>query len=136
MDALHVAQRCLLRPAIHVLLALLLSAFTIASHRASGQTLIAYGQTLKDSVSSSGEVRHYQFAGQAGDKIVLRVNRTSGSVKPFVQIMKPDGSNGMTQGPLSDGNTYYRAWIDSYELPSAGMYTILISDSNGTRTGA
>jgi hypothetical protein len=101
---------------------------------ASGQTAITYGQTVQGMISAKGQVQQYTFTGQAGDRIVLRVNRLTG-FQPRIQITKPDGSVGITQDTWSDNGGYYRAWIDEYVLPSTGIYTIFISDNNGVETG-
>jgi hypothetical protein len=88
-----------------------------------------------DTISIATPIRILQFSGTAGDRIVVRANRTSGSVNPLLQIFAPDGSSGARQEPLPDGSGYYRAWVDSYELPASGAYTIFVSDDNGRETG-
>ncbi len=120
---------------LSLLLALVVLLFPLTPARSPGQTVIAYGQTVQGTISTAAETDQYQFAGQSGDRIFLHVNRVSG-FQPRVQIFRPDGSLLTTVAPWSDNNTFFRAWLDSYTLPTTGTYTIYVGDDNATETGA
>ncbi|MBK7259237.1 MAG: T9SS type A sorting domain-containing protein [Ignavibacteriae bacterium] len=96
---------------------------------------IVYGETRRDTITLTTQIKVYQFTGQANDRIVLRVNRISG-IQPRIQIFRSDGTVATTQDTWSDNYNWYRAWIDTYTLPSTDTYTVFISDDNGGETGA
>jgi hypothetical protein len=91
---------------------------------------IGFGETIQCSIGASGEQDSYIFAASAGDKVLVRMSKTSGNIWPGIQVYGPDGTK------LCDTYGSTTAEADGCALPSAGMYTILAFDGyNGTYAG-
>jgi hypothetical protein len=91
---------------------------------------ISFGQTLCDAISSPAEIDSYTFLASAGDKVLVRMSRASGSVWAGIKVVSPGG---VTLRQVANSPT---AEIDTLTLPSNGTYTILAFDGfNGTLTG-
>jgi len=92
---------------------------------------IDYGQLISGSLANAAEMETYRFSGEAGDKILVRMSKTSGDLWPGIRVYAPDGTKACEQG-----GTTPTAEISTCDLPSAGNYTILVYDSYlGTYTG-
>jgi hypothetical protein len=91
---------------------------------------IAFGQTLSGSISTPAEMDTYTFAAGAGDKVLVRMGRSSGNVWPGIRVYSPDGTK------LCEVFYPSTAEIASCNIPSTGTYSILAYDGfNGTLTG-
>jgi len=62
------------------------------SNNPASQTAIAYGQTLSGSLSVAPEMDVFAFTGTAGDKVIVRMQVTSGAPDPQLRIYNPDGT--------------------------------------------
>ena len=87
-------------------------------------SIINYGETLTGSISTDGEVDTYSFAGNAGDKIIVRLTENSSSypLEPLAEVFDPAGDSLLAS---IDGA---QAQME-ITLPADGSYMILVSDS-------
>ena len=93
-------------------------------------TAIDFGQTLSGAIAIPVEMDAYTFSASAGDKVLVIMSKTSGSLWPGIRIYGPDGTK------LCETSSSATAKIASCTLPVTGAYTILVYDSfNGTYTG-
>jgi hypothetical protein len=51
------------------------------------QTPISCGQTISDSIGAVSEKDEYTFTANAGDKVNVRMSRTSGSINPEIALL-------------------------------------------------
>jgi hypothetical protein len=90
---------------------------------------ISFGETIQCSIVSVGETDTYTFTASAGDKVLVRASKSSGTIWPGIRVFL-----GATE--LCQAGSSITAEIASCPLPSAGTYTILVLDSySGTFTG-
>jgi hypothetical protein len=78
-------------------------------------------------VSVAGQTNCYTFSGSAGDQIRLRLIKTSGSLNPSQQAIRPNGTT--LCGPGGSGDL-------TCAVTDKGTHAILIEDQNGINTGA
>jgi uncharacterized repeat protein (TIGR01451 family) len=91
---------------------------------------IGFGETIQCSIDASGEQDSYSFSGSAGDKVLVRMAKSSGNIWPGLTIYGPDATS------LCSGSSTSTAEIASCSLPTSGTYSIQAYDSfNGTFTG-
>lgn len=94
----------------------------------SSITPIAYGTApLKAKISVAGQVDCFTFTGVIGDAAATDIAVTSGTVSPFEDIFRPDGTSACG-GPF--GGTG-----GSCPINQNGTWTLELSDSFGTHTG-
>jgi len=87
-------------------------------------TPISCGDLLSGSISAVADIDVYEFAGQAGDHVVIDARRTSGStLRPALALDGPDGL--VTQADL-----HIRT-----KLNKSGRYTIRVYDMSLEDTG-
>ncbi len=82
---------------------------------------IGANQTLNGSISPAGDVDHYYYFGTAGQRLTLRMNRTSGSHDPYLELFSPSG---FRLAFNDNGGGGVNALINGYLLPQNGMYQI------------
>ena len=89
---------------------------------------ISYGEAPQVAdIATAGEIDCFTFSGTSGDLEFTNLDVTSGSVSPFIDIFKPDGTSdcgGPYEGP------------GGCPLDETGTWTIELSDSDGTHTGS
>jgi len=91
---------------------------------------IEHGEILIGSITTPAAMDTYTFTASAGDRVLVRVSKSSGNLWPGVRIYSPDGTK------LCEASNSVTAVIPSCPMPSTGTYTILIYDGfNGTYTG-
>jgi hypothetical protein len=96
-------------------------------------TSIAFGQTSAGSITTPAQMGTFTFTATAGDKVLVRASRPTGSLWPGVRIYGPDG----TRLCIKDSTDSVSAEIGSCSLFSTGTHTILVYDKeNGTHTGS
>ena len=105
-----------------------------STNRPGNPRLIAYGGLVQDTVVSMTQMRAYQFVGDSGDVVILRMNRTSGGLNPYLELFGSDGGRVLTAVP--ELWPYDQAQINDLKLTKSGTYTLLVSDDNGNETGA
>ncbi len=93
-------------------------------------TLTAGGPSLAASMGTPGQNARLAFAGQAGERISLKVSPSTLSWA-YLSILKPDGSALVTNTMVSTAG----AFVDTRTLPAAGTYTIVL-DPQGAGTGS
>jgi hypothetical protein len=90
---------------------------------------ISFGETIQCSINSAGETDTYTFYASAGDKVLVRMNKSSGGLWSEIRVYSPDGTK------LCEAYSSETAEIASCTLTSTGTYSILASDYFGTYTG-
>ncbi|MEW5870510.1 MAG: PPC domain-containing protein [Chloroflexota bacterium] len=91
---------------------------------------IGRGQALTGSISTAAEMDTYIFTASAGDMVLVKVSKLSGSLWMGVRLYGPDGTQ------LCEASSSSTATIPGCSMPSNGSYTILVFDSlSGTYTG-
>jgi hypothetical protein len=89
---------------------------------------LSFGQTVSGRLGA-GDLKTYTFSGAAGNRIIVRMNRTSDSLGPEVRIYGPDGTK------LDEAWSAAGTELGGDTLPSTGTYTILVVDHWGTNEG-
>jgi len=94
-------------------------------------TPIACGQTIANVQLVVAEQDTYTFTGNANEKVVISAVSTSGNLCARAELYDPSGSlvAASTGIPGCNSNT------GSVNLPSTGIYTILVRDFNLSGTG-
>jgi uncharacterized repeat protein (TIGR01451 family) len=82
---------------------------------------ISTNQTLNGAISPAGDVDHYYYFGTAGQRLTLRMNRTSGSHDPYLELFSPSGFRVAFN---DNGGGGVNALINGYLLPQNGLYQI------------
>jgi uncharacterized repeat protein (TIGR01451 family) len=82
---------------------------------------IGINQTLGGIISPAGDVDHYYYFGTAGQRLTLRMNRTSGSMDPYLELLSPSGFRVAFN---DNGGGGVNALINGYLLPQNGLYQI------------
>ncbi len=85
---------------------------------------ITFGQTLTGSIVTSAEMDTYTFTASEGDRVLVRMSQTSGSLWPGVRIYGSDGTK-LCEKHSPDAVIVE---IAGCSLPGAGTYTILAFD--------
>jgi hypothetical protein len=89
------------------------------------------GQTTTGSILIAAEMDAYSFSGHAGDRVVIRMGTSSGTLRPLLRLYRNDGVK-VCEG----GNPYGTAGeLGSCALTQSGTYTLLVSDYGDVRTG-
>src|ERR1700741_5438429 len=96
-----------------------------------GQTPIAYGDLLQDSVTALGQINQYFFTGVMNDVITFWMVGGGAGFTPVFELYDPTGRLLQTVAPPFASNT---ARLDAFTLPSSGTYTILAFDNDGQQT--
>jgi hypothetical protein len=92
-----------------------------------GCTPIQFGASpLARSISVAGEVDCYTFAGTVGNQVRVRVIKTSGTLNPLTDLVRPNGTT-LCSDPFGGEFTC--------QLDATGTHKILVRDFGGTGTG-
>ncbi|MBI5565884.1 MAG: S8 family serine peptidase [Chloroflexi bacterium] len=83
--------------------------------------VIQLNQTLTGNINPATDIDNYYFPGQAGNKLTIQMNRTSGSVDPYLELIDPDGDRVSTN---NNGGGGVNALINGYTLQDTGLYRI------------
>jgi len=95
---------------------------------------ITFGQSLRDTISTAGEVDIYIFKGTSRERIALDVlaSESEGSaLKPVLELWDQDGTR------LDDDNKYLggrQAHIE-FVLPNTGLYFVVVKEYSGYGSG-
>jgi hypothetical protein len=90
---------------------------------------IAFGQTLSGSILMPAEMDTHTFAASAGDKVIVRMTKASGTLYPEIRVYSPGGLK------LCQDWDYTTSEIATCTLTETGTYSILVGDYGGTKTG-
>ena len=97
-----------------------------------GAVDVDYDQIQYGTLGSVTQSNAYTLNGTSGDTLSFKVITTSGTINPHIQIFSPSGV--LLQAAASCcGQT--QEGIDSFKIPSSGIYSVLIKDSYDTNTG-
>ena len=88
---------------------------------------IIFGQTLPGSIPTPARMEFYTFSGNAGDRVLVRMGESSGTLWPGLRVYGPDGTK-LCQADSSDSVT---TEITSCTLTNTGTHTILAYGSYG-----
>jgi hypothetical protein len=93
----------------------------------AGCTTIAFGGSPHaGSIDVAAETDCYRFSASNGDHVRVRVSKTSGTLNPLVEVVRPNGTT--LCGPTTS--------VDfNCTLDANGKHTILVRDAGGTATG-
>jgi hypothetical protein len=93
-------------------------------------TTLAFGTTIQDALGVPGEEDDVTFSANAGDVVLVRMSRVSGSVRPYVRVLNAGGATLCTAysyGTLAE--------IATCMLPETATYTLRAADYYGSYTG-
>lgn len=102
---------------------------TLPSATAAGR--IGYGLTVQGEITADNARQTWNFNGNAGFVIDLRMNALSGDLDPFLQLISPTGEN-IANNESSAGAT--NAGITAFRLPYTGEYIVVARRSTATVT--
>jgi hypothetical protein len=92
--------------------------------------LIGFGETIQCSISAAGEIDTFSFSANAGDRVLVRMSASSGSLSPGIRV-QDTGS----EAALCEGSGSPKAEVTGCNLPAVGTYYILADDTSGIGTG-
>jgi len=95
----------------------------------ASSTAIAFGNTLTGTIAIGAEMHAYSFSASTGDKILIRMADSGGSLGSRFFVYRPDGSELCKEG------TYYELVETLCLLDASSSYTILAGDYTGSETG-
>ncbi|NCC32180.1 MAG: DUF11 domain-containing protein, partial [Chloroflexia bacterium] len=88
---------------------------------------IGANQTLNGVINPAGDVDHYYYFGTVGQRLTIRMNRTSGSHDPYIELLSPSGFRVAFN---DNGGGGVNALINGYLLPQSGMYQLRVRSMN------
>jgi len=91
---------------------------------------ISCGQPVTGSLSDPVQLDVYLLTANAGDKITLRLARTSGSFDPYLELYSSVGAS------IASSSDPYPTPILNATLTLSGTYTVIVSDHYRFKTGA
>ena len=95
-----------------------------------GAVPLAFGEIVSGSLAVFDQVDVYSFAGNAGDTVLIRLVRASGTLWMGLGLFLPDGQM------LDGGYGVPTVEISSYTLPGTGLYVIAVGEGyDGQNTG-
>ncbi len=120
-----------------VMVILALSALPgMAAARQAGGSVVSYDAPVEGEISSTAFSQSWTFEPVSADRIKIMVERLDGNLFPDVSLLDSSGNTLATSyGP---GATHDIAVIDTFTLPAAGSYQIVVgreSGETGTTTG-
>jgi hypothetical protein len=92
---------------------------------------MAYGEFAEGLIDSSTDVDVYTFEGDAGDLVVIQIQRTSGIFYPGLDLYAPNDSLVKQVGGAGSHQE-----INDYSLPYSGTYTVHARDYVSLNTGS
>ncbi|MBI5932058.1 MAG: hypothetical protein HY867_00005 [Chloroflexi bacterium] len=90
---------------------------------------LVYGDLVQCSISTPAEGDAYGFLGNTGDKILVRMSKSSGTLYPEIRVYNPDGFQ------ICQDWDYTASEIATCTLTATGMHSIQVGDYGGTKTG-
>jgi len=93
-------------------------------------TAITCGQAISGSLSAAGQQNFYTFTATAGDKVTIRLVKTSGAFQPQLELYDATGAE-IGSGYNYSGNDVV---IDK-SLSTGGAYTLVVSDYGNDAIG-
>lgn len=96
--------------------------------RLSSATPIEYGDTVPGSITASERVVLYSFEGQTGDRILINMQRTGGTLDTALFLISPEGNQLANNDDIVDpvtGERNTNSAIEGVTLRSIGTYYII-----------
>jgi hypothetical protein len=96
---------------------------------------ISSSEWRTDAVQYESNEDEWTFTGQAGDLVVIQVNRTSGALNPIIDLFPPSGppKETGTGGSYNDSHTI--AFLSAHSLAQSGQYKIRVRDQGSNEIG-
>jgi hypothetical protein len=91
-------------------------------------TTIGFGQTITCAITAVDEIHGFSFTASAGDQVLLRITRTSGTLRPRMTVQQA--------GQYLCGNFALTTTTAICAIRASGSYTLLIDDTFRTETGS
>ncbi len=123
---------------IAISICMLASAVGIVPFRlaaAQGSKTVSYDTPVESQITDAGPVETWSLNAAAKDRIAIKVERTSGTLMPKVELLD---SNNQRMTSADSDNTFAQAVLDRIEMPSAGAYSIAVGryqDKDGKTSG-
>lgn len=95
---------------------------------------LIYGTTLQDTINDADPDSLFAFWGIAGDTITIFMNRSSGDLDPFLELL--DGQQRRILFNDDTSQTSRNARIEGYTLPYTGLYYIRAKRYDGSAGNA
>jgi hypothetical protein len=99
---------------------------------AQGTTLI-YGIPVTDTISNTQPQVYYTFRAEAGDILTVDMQRTSGTLDPYLQILNRDRFVVASNDDVAEGGSH-NARIDNFLVEETGVY-IVVATRYGEASG-
>jgi hypothetical protein len=88
----------------------------------SGQSMVAYGDLVKDEITKKTDTKSFSFYGKEGDIVMINLSRPSGELWPRIEVYDP----AMRLLAVNDGPREAR--IDNLIIRKTGKYMIIVKD--------
>lgn len=117
------------RGKIFVLISVIVAMFAVMMP-ASAQSVLVYGSGATGTFSATAPLAFYTFQGQANDLVSVLVMGLTPGMQPTIVLndMSQQAIATNTNDPFSAGSSTARL---SAQLPSDGLYTIIVTPANG-----
>jgi hypothetical protein len=106
----------------------------IYSDNESPQT-IQFGQTISSEINPAGEIDVFFFNGTQSQIVSLSMEKTSGSLDPYIAIYKPNGTSFVYLDYNDDADWYTLDSRKSFTLPVSGKYMVWVWSYSDDQTG-
>lgn len=90
----------------------------------------SYGDLKENVITLTREIHQYSFSAQEGDRVIIRLNRTSGTLEPHLELYDPSGAL-VAQAGIG---TSWAQLVDIY-MPFTGSYNFRCMDGSGPGRG-
>ncbi len=94
-------------------------------------TAMSYGTVLNGSVNLVGISDAFSFTAERNDLLRARVVRTTGTLKPFIEVWDTNGQLICASPTSLNGFAY----TDTCTLPASGQYFLFVTDKDTANTG-
>ncbi len=116
-----------------ILPVILVALVAVFRNGSSSALAAAYGDVIVGEISTTIEVDTIAFFGTSGDIIIVRTNRLSGDINPYVRCF--DANNGLVFSISPSGG--YGEVATAYDLHISGQppFRLLVSDDDASNAG-
>lgn len=91
---------------------------------------IGFGETIQCAIDAPGEVDTYTFTTGPGDRVLVKMSKSSGELMPRIEVYEPGGDK------VCDAGTVLSTEIATCTLDAGGTYTIrAFGEYDATKTG-
>ena len=107
-----------------IILLSVLSVWFLFSARADAQGVIQSGQTLSGNIASAGQTNTLLLQGTTGDRILVTMTITSGTINPYIRLDAPNSGNCEASVYNYDGTPSITL---DHQLAQTGTYQMLLT---------